>query len=475
MDKIEELRKKLISSAKKQVQEKYSSKDVHIIKAVNLLEDLDAASNLLIEQVREWYSFHFPELSEIAKESETYLKLLFEIGERKKFSEQKVSEFVQEKEMVNEIVNASKNSMGSDIDEKDLKEIQMLALNCMNLKQEREFLSKYLEENMKKELPNFGEIAGAIIGAKILAKIGSKKKLAFLPASTIQLIGAEKALFLHFKQGAKSPKYGFLYQHPLVKAAKYHNKGKLARTIAAKLAIAAKADYFSPEKNVAEKMKKQIEKRAEELENMKFDEKELKERKPEQRFEPRERQEHPREFRQDSKPGFGRKPEFGRESRFGRKPSFGERSNFGFRREPRQGFRKDFDSNSMQERRPRFGREKGTEFRRNPGTGFGRRPESEFERKPFERESTFGRTPRPGFGRKSSTEFGRERKSFGQGFDSRKRQEHRPGVQREEGSGFGEKPRGNKFKPAGNKPSTFKEKKFFGKSKFGPKRNKFRN
>ena len=264
MDNVEELRKKLIGSARKKVQEKFSSKDVHIAKAVNLLEDIDAASNLLIEQLREWHAFHFPELNELVKDNDVYLKLVYSIGERKNFSVKKISGVLGDENNAQEIASAASNSMGSETAEKDLSEMKMLALNCLNLRQEREYLSKYLEESMKAELPNFSEIAGAVIGAKILAKAGSKERLAFMPASTIQIIGAEKALFMHFRKGVKGPKYGFLFQHPLIKAAPFHVKGKLARSLAAKLAIAVKADFFG-KRDISAELKKSLEERARQL------------------------------------------------------------------------------------------------------------------------------------------------------------------------------------------------------------------
>jgi len=268
MDKINILRKKLISSAKRKVQEKYEEKEVHIIKGINLLEDLDSASNLFIEQLREWYSTHFPELSDLVKDNDAYLQLVYKIGEKEKFSEKNVKEAGAEEKLVAKIVSASKKSMGSKTSEKDLAEIKTLALNCHNLREEREYLAKYIEEGMKKEFPNFTELAGPLIGAKILAKIGSKKKLAFMPSSGIQVIGAEKALFLHKKKGANSPKYGYLFQHPLVRQAKYENKGKIARSLAAKLAIAAKEDYFG-KTSTAKEMKKYLDERAKTLANRK--------------------------------------------------------------------------------------------------------------------------------------------------------------------------------------------------------------
>ena len=143
-------------------------------------------------------------------------------------------------------------------------EIKPLALTCLNLRQERESPAKSLEETMKRELPNFTELAGAVIGAKMLARLGSRKRLAFSPASTLQMVGAEKALFMHFRKGVKGPKYGYLFQHPLVKGAKDAVKGRVARSLAAKLSIAVRKDYFGSTSG-AEDMKKKLDERVEAL------------------------------------------------------------------------------------------------------------------------------------------------------------------------------------------------------------------
>jgi len=193
-----------------------------------------------------------------------YLQLVHAIGQREKFTAGNVKKIVLEPKAVEKIIKSAKNSMGSTTNQEDMKQIQSIALNCYSLQQERERLTKYLETQMTREMPNFTELAGAVIGAKLLAKAGGKKKLAFLPSSTIQVIGAEKALFLHFKKGTKGPKYGYLFQHPLIKSALQSNKGRLARSLAAKLSIAARKDYFGNTSN-ADNLKKEIEERAKEL------------------------------------------------------------------------------------------------------------------------------------------------------------------------------------------------------------------
>jgi len=268
MDKAEELRKKLLKKAKTRFQETLSESDVHIIKAVGLLEDLDNTVNLLAEQVIEWHSIHFPEMRPIVQDNESCLKLIYHLGTRSNFSKEKILKHFQNKEKAEKLEEKARTSIGIALGEEELREIQLLALNALNLKEERGFLTKYIEKAMAKELPNFSQLCGAVLGAKILAKTGSKKRLAFMPASTVQIIGAEKALFQHLRNGGKAPKHGLLFQHPLVMSAKPWHKGKIARSVASKLSIALKADFFGSSK-VAEKLEKQLQQRFKAVEETK--------------------------------------------------------------------------------------------------------------------------------------------------------------------------------------------------------------
>jgi len=265
---IEALRKKLIKKVKTEVSEKYSEKDNHIIQAINALDDLDSIFNLLAEHSIEWYGTHFPELSLVVRDNEKYLSLAIEIGSRKNFSAENVSKLVENPESVSKIVEKSKNSMGSEIELQDLKEIQKLCEKALSLKKEREDLSKFIETKMNESCPNFSKIAGPLLGAKLLSAAGGLKRLAFLPSSTIQLLGAEKALFQHIKTGCPPPKHGFIYQHPLVKKLKPWQKGNISRTLAGKLSICARTDYYGKE-NIAGEIQKQLDKRILEIEKQK--------------------------------------------------------------------------------------------------------------------------------------------------------------------------------------------------------------
>ncbi|MEW6294991.1 MAG: NOP5/NOP56 family protein [Candidatus Diapherotrites archaeon] len=244
MQKSEELRKRLIAKAKKRVAEAFTGRDYHAIKAVNLLEDLDNAFNLFAEQAREWFGVHFPELNRMVQDNEAFLKLIA-LGERKNFTQKKVMELYKNEIKAKEIEAKARNSMGAELEKEDLRQIQLLAQNALELKKEREEIAKYIEKLMKELSPNFSGLATPIIAARLLAKAGSLKQLALMPSSTIQLLGAEKALFRHLKQKAKPPKYGLIFAHPSVREAKKELKGKIARKLSGKLSIAAKKDFFS--------------------------------------------------------------------------------------------------------------------------------------------------------------------------------------------------------------------------------------
>jgi nucleolar protein 56 len=260
---INSLRKALIKKAKRQVQVKYSEKDVHIARAVSLLSDLDNAFNLLAENCIEWYSTHFPEMHSLVKDNEAYLAVVKEFGGRKSIRAKGLEKLLGESSKAAALEEKASSSMGSDIPEKALEEIRELASNALRLRQERRALEKFVEKEMKGYAGNFSELAGPVLGARLLAAASGLKQLALMPASTVQLLGAEKALFRHLRnKKSKGPKYGLIYGHPLVKKVPGKHKGKVARSLAGKLVIAARADYFGSKSSLAEKMLKELEERA---------------------------------------------------------------------------------------------------------------------------------------------------------------------------------------------------------------------
>ncbi|HIP74391.1 MAG TPA: C/D box methylation guide ribonucleoprotein complex aNOP56 subunit [Euryarchaeota archaeon] len=263
MTRLAELRKKIVEKTKKKVEEVYTERDRYIIQAIEALDDLDAAYNLLVERLREWYGLHFPEVNQLVKDHEKFVALVADVGARSKMDADVLEQVLGEK-LAHRVAEAAKDSMGTVLEGEDLKMIQDFAARVRELREMRERLADYIREQMKEIAPNTAAVAGPLLGARLLSKAGGLKKLAMLPASTIQVLGAEKALFKHLVKGTPPPKHGLLFQHPLVRNAKKWQRGKIARTIAAKLAIAAREDYFGG-KNISDKLLAEIEERVREI------------------------------------------------------------------------------------------------------------------------------------------------------------------------------------------------------------------
>jgi nucleolar protein 56 len=206
--------------------------DYLIVQAVNNIDEIDKVANNMAKRLREWYELYNPEFSKSIE------------------SHQKFAELIQKKsrkELLKEAGISEQESMGAEFSGKDLKPVMMLAEQVSSLFELRDRQAEYVEKSMKKQMPNVTEICGSLIGAKLLSIAGSLERLALFPASTIQLLGAEKALFRHIKTGSRPPKFGVIINHPLVAKAKSGEKGKAARMLADKISIAAKIDFFKGE------------------------------------------------------------------------------------------------------------------------------------------------------------------------------------------------------------------------------------
>ena len=155
-------------------------------------------------------------------------------------------------------------SMGADLGDDDLSQIQVFCKNVLELYNLRKSLENYVDSVMAEIAPNIKEIGGSLLGARLIALAGGLMNLAKLPASTMQILGAEKALFRSLKTKARPPKHGIIFQHPLIHDAKRWQRGKIARALAGKLSIAARVDAFSG-KYAGEGLKSDLEKRIEEI------------------------------------------------------------------------------------------------------------------------------------------------------------------------------------------------------------------
>jgi len=242
-DAMEKLREFAIQLSSSKVTEVSQSPDLHLIQAINTLDETDKIINGLSSRLREWYGLHFPELDNLIDSINGYSQIVLS-GKRENISKEDFEKAGFSKDKVEMLCLIKEKSRGGDISEKNFAIVESLAKQILNLFELRKNIEDHVEEQMKEQAPNISAILGTAVGARILARAGSLKRLATMPASTIQILGAEKALFRSLKTGANPPKHGILFQHALVHAAPRWQRGKIARAIAAKAAIAARVDVF---------------------------------------------------------------------------------------------------------------------------------------------------------------------------------------------------------------------------------------
>ena len=250
--------------AKLRVKKAVEKKDLIIAQAIQTLDDLDKTINLFMSRIREWYGIHFPELDRLLEKHETYARLVVKIGSREGFTAESLEKEGLPKSKAEQVANAAKSSMGADLAETDLAQIQALSRTVLGLYELRENMEKYIDTAMEEVAPNIKALTGALLGARLIALAGGLTNLAKMPASTLQVLGAEKALFRSLKTGTRPPKHGIIFQHPLLHEAKKWQRGKIARALAGKLAIAARTDVFGG-RYIGEELRADLEKRVEEI------------------------------------------------------------------------------------------------------------------------------------------------------------------------------------------------------------------
>ncbi len=253
---VEYTRRKLRAAAQK--------RDLLAAQAIRAIDDIDKTVNLYVARLREWYGVHFPELNDLVKEHEDYVKIVSELGHRDNITAEALVDLGFSESKAYKIAEAARNSIGADLSEFDVEAIQTLARITGQLYQLRRQLTDYIERVMKEVAPNITTLVGPLLGARLLSLAGGLEKLARLPASTIQVLGAEKALFRALRTGGKPPKHGIIFQYPDIHRSPRWQRGKIARALAAKLAIAAKIDAFTG-RLVGDKLKEELRRRIEEI------------------------------------------------------------------------------------------------------------------------------------------------------------------------------------------------------------------
>jgi nucleolar protein 56 len=244
-------------------------RDLFIGQAISTLDDVDKILNLIASRIREWYGLHFPELEELVRDNKEYVEIVYHIGHRSKISEDSLRGVLPDlpEDRVKRIVEAAKKSIGAEMSEWDLDQLRSYADTFLKLDAYRESLATYIDEAMKEVAPNIRELVGPLLGARLIKLAGGLTRMAFLPASTIQVLGAEKALFRALRTGGKPPKHGVIFQYPEIFRTPRWQRGKIARALAAKLAIAAKADAFTGN-FIAPRLKEELMKRIQEIKTL---------------------------------------------------------------------------------------------------------------------------------------------------------------------------------------------------------------
>ncbi|CAG8295545.1 unnamed protein product [Penicillium olsonii] len=218
--------------------------DTMIVQAIGLLDDLDKELNTYAMRVKEWYGWHFPELAKILNDNIAYAKLVLKMGMRSNWETADLAEILPE-EIEGAVKTAADRSMGTEISAEDLENIQALAEQVVGFADYRSQLASYLTSRMNAIAPNLTALVGDLVGARLIAHAGSLTNLSKSPASTIQILGAEKALFRALKTKHDTPKYGLIYHASLIGQATGRNKGKMARILAAKASLGIRVDSLA--------------------------------------------------------------------------------------------------------------------------------------------------------------------------------------------------------------------------------------
>merc|ERR1712108_120569 len=240
--------------------------DNMIIQSIALLDQMDKDINTFCMRIREWYSYHFPELIKIVPENALYAKVVKLVKNRKELTADKLDELeaiLMDSARAQAVIDASKSSMGMDISPVDLLNIDMFASRVIGITEYRKELSTYLRSKMSSVAPNLSALLGEVVGARLISHAGSLTNLAKYPASTVQILGAEKALFRALKTKGNTPKYGLIFHSSFIARAGAKNKGRISRYLANKCSIASRIDCFSETstKLFGEKLKEQVEDR----------------------------------------------------------------------------------------------------------------------------------------------------------------------------------------------------------------------
>ena len=233
-----------LALAKTAITEATTKRDLYAIQTVRSIEDLDKILNLLAGRVREWYGLHFPELDRLVEKHDSYIRLVHSLGARESFSYEALAKLGIPQDKATQISASAEKSSGAEMSGPDLEWLREVCGTVLELYSLREAAEKYTDKIMGEVAPNMTTVLGAVLSAKLISIAGGLENVAKMPSSTLQVLGAEKALFRTIKTGARPPKHGIIFQYAPIHQSPKWLRGKIARAVAGKLAIAARMDVY---------------------------------------------------------------------------------------------------------------------------------------------------------------------------------------------------------------------------------------
>jgi nucleolar protein 56 len=239
-------------------------RDLHAIQVIRTLDDLDKTLNLFAGRIREWYGLHFPELDRLIDKHETYARLVADLVVRENYTLDRLESEGLSTDKAKVVSEKARSSMGFSSNLSDLEVLQTLSRDTLELSRCREVSEQFLNSLMEEVAPNMTSVLGPLLSARLIAIAGGLDRLAKMPASTLQVLGAEKALFRSIKTGSRPPKHGIIFQHQSLHNAPRWQRGKIARALSNKLSIAARIDSFGGE-FLGDKLREDLEERIKEI------------------------------------------------------------------------------------------------------------------------------------------------------------------------------------------------------------------
>ncbi|KAI5192269.1 nucleolar protein 56, partial [Nematocida minor] len=227
--------------SRKNIKYDNAREDHAVMQCISMLDDMTVDINDYFMRIKEMYSWHFPELIDLCKTQIDYLGAIGTVGNR----ETADKEAVLQLENGDAIVDAMNNTIGGDLTEEDLTMIMELSGVVMEKIELYTHAVEHLEKRLSTVAPNLTALVGKMVAARLILKAGGLSKLAMCPSSTIQVLGAEKALFRAMKSKAKTPKYGLIFHSSFINSTAPRMRGRVSRYLSSKCALASRIDCYS--------------------------------------------------------------------------------------------------------------------------------------------------------------------------------------------------------------------------------------